>query len=106
MLSSSRVTGNEKGKDGHMKLKGLMLATIMLLASLMSASAADIPRMSVEELNGQLGQADLVVVDARSGRDWSSSSQMIAGALRGNPGDVGSWDSTLGKDQTIVLYCT
>ncbi|MBZ4660294.1 MAG: Rhodanese-related sulfurtransferase [Desulfacinum sp.] len=67
--------------------------------------AADAPRMTKEELKGMLGTSDLIVVDVRAGRDWTSSEFKIQGAARGDPGDVASWAGKYDKTKTIVLYC-
>ena len=84
----------------------IRLVVFMLLVSAVPVLATEVRRMSTEDLNSRLSEDGLVIVDARSGRDWRSSSQMVAGAMRGNPGDILEWESRLTKDQTIVLYCT
>lgn len=78
----------------------------MLLASaLFAVAASDVQRISAEELNSRLGQADLTVIDVRTGGDWNNSDRMIATAIRSNPNDIAPLRSKLAKDQTIVLYC-
>ncbi len=89
-----------------MKPRILPLVIFMLLASaLFAVAASDVQRMSTEELNSRLGQADLVVVDVRTGGDWNNSDKMIASAIRNNPNDIDPLRSQLARDQTIVLYC-
>ncbi len=89
-----------------MKPRCLVLVIFMLLASsLFTVAAPDVPRMSTEQLNSRLGQADLVVVDVRTDADWNNSDKMIASAVRGNPNDIGPLRPQFAKDQTIVLYC-
>ena len=90
-----------------MKSKILLLAGLMLLASAVFALAtSDVPRMSTDELNSRLGEAGRVVVDFGTAGYRNGSEQMVAGAIRGNPNDIGMWLSKLNMDQTIVLYCS
>ena len=90
-----------------MKSKIALLSVLMLLASVVFALAAsDVPRMSTDELKSRLTEAGLVVVDVRTGSDWNGSDEMVAGAIRGNPNDIGLWLSKLNMEQTIVLYCS
>jgi rhodanese-related sulfurtransferase len=67
--------------------------------------AADVPVIDKDELKQMLGSEDLIVLDVRAGRDWSSSEFKIQGALRADPGDVESWAGSYSKDKNIVLYC-
>jgi rhodanese-related sulfurtransferase len=67
--------------------------------------AADIPTVNKDELKTMLGSPELVVIDVRTGRDWTSSEFKIKGAQRHEAGDVGTWAANYGKEQTIVLYC-
>ena len=64
------------------------------------------PRMTKEELKGILGHADLVIIDVRFGKAWTDSDIKIKGAVREDPGNVGSWANHYGKDKTLVLYCS
>jgi hypothetical protein len=89
-----------------MTSRNALLVIFLLLASALCATAAsDVPRMSTEELNSRLGQTGLAIVDVRTEHDWNNSDKMIAGAMRGNPDDIGSLLSRFAKDQTLVLYC-
>ena len=76
-----------------------------LIIGSMVALAGDAPRMDVEELKSRLGQADLVIIDVRSSRDWNSSASKIKGARRKIPFDAQSWAKDLDKSKTYVLYC-
>jgi hypothetical protein len=86
-------------------MRQIVMVAAILLATAMAAQAADVGRMSKEELKAKLGEEGLVVVDVRSGRDWKSSEFKIQGAVRQDPGDVSAWAGTYTKDQTLVLYC-
>jgi len=58
-----------------------------------------------EGLKAMLNSPDLVVVDVRTGSDWSSSEFKIKGAVRVEPSEVASWADARGKDKIYVLYC-
>ena len=68
------------------------------------AFAADPPRISKEELQAMLGNTDLVIIDDRSGADWSASEFKIKGAVREDPGKVEAWMEKYLKDKTLVFY--
>ncbi len=87
-------------------MKRILLALIFsfLLAGV-PVFAGDVKLMDKEELKSLLGSEDLVVLDVRTGRDWSSSEFKIQGAVRAPTADFTSWGKTYTKDKTIVLYC-
>lgn len=70
------------------------------------AAAQDVPRMTVDELKGLLGNPDLVIIDVRTNGDWNGAKEKIAGAVREDPHDVESWAKKYPKEKTLVLYCT
>jgi hypothetical protein len=78
---------------------------IMVIAMAAVAAAEDVPRMSKEELKGMMDNPDLIIVDIRSGRDWSSSESKITGAVREEPRKADAWADKYEKDNTLVLYC-
>ena len=87
-------------------MKGfVMLLVVALLGISSPLLAADIPTVNKDDLKGMLGSADLVVIDVRAGRDWSSSEFMIKDASREEPSEVDSWAGNYDKSKTIVLYC-
>lgn len=86
-----------------MKRIYLLLLAFTLLFTLPLA-AASIPKMDKDELKNQLGSENVVVVDVRTGRDWSASEFKIKGAVRVNDGDLTALESN-DKEQTFVLYC-
>jgi predicted sulfurtransferase len=85
----------------------LILASIVILAAMTgeAARAADVPRMSKEDLKAMLGDPDLIILDVRAGRDWDSSEFKIQGAERANPSDFNTWAGKYPAAKTIVLYC-
>ncbi len=85
-----------------------ILAMSLVIASLIVpvAMAQDnVSRMTTEELNGRLGEPDLVVVDVRARGDWDQSGRKIKGAVRVEPRDAGFLPDKYGKDKTLVFYC-
>ena len=83
----------------------LSLILTVFLASASTAIGADVGIMNKDELKQQLGSENVVVLDVRAGRDWSSSEFKIKGAMRAEPGEVSSWIDKYAKDKTYVLYC-
>lgn len=66
--------------------------------------ASSVPTMTKEELRAKLGDENVVVVDVRLGRDWSTSEFKIKGAVRMDGRDFSLLEN-YSKDQTFVLYC-
>ena len=83
-------------------ITALNVAMVSMIA--LVAMAADVSRMTKEDLKAKLGTA-VHIVDVRVGRDWKASEVKIKGAVRGDPQDMESWSKKLPKDKTIVLYC-
>ncbi|UCF85519.1 MAG: hypothetical protein JSV50_07765 [Desulfobacteraceae bacterium] len=90
------------------RLLGLVtvLASVAILCVLaQSAIAAEVPRMTKEELKSRLDDPDVVIVDVRIGKDWKGSEFKIKGAVREDPTDFSTWAEKYPKDKTLVLYC-
>ena len=85
----------------------LTLLLVFLLSGIaaVAASAADIPRITVEELKSMLGNPDLVIIDVRLERDWEAATRKIPGAVWEDFFEVDIWAGKYSKDKTIVLYC-
>jgi hypothetical protein len=66
--------------------------------------AADVPRMSKEELQPMLGNPDVIIIDVRAGGDWTAKDSKIKGAVREDPGQVDSWIDKYPKDKTLIFY--
>jgi hypothetical protein len=81
-----------------------LACAIALLAS--SFACATAPRISKDELRAALGNHEVIVVDDRSGRDWTSSAYKIKGAIRVAPGEEAAWAARYPKDKMIVFYCS
>jgi len=84
----------------------LVIGLLMTILGTSMAVAASVPRMTTDELNSRLGEEHLVVLDARTSGDYQRATQKIAGSVRVDPANVGSWYKDYGKEQTIVLYCS
>ncbi|MCI5124069.1 MAG: hypothetical protein D3925_06230 [Candidatus Electrothrix sp. AR5] len=85
--------------------KILFLVTLFLFTGSLAAVAAEVPRMSQEELKAQLGSGEIVIMDTRSGKDWKSSEFKIKGALRTPAKTVDEWLSSIPTDKKLVIYC-
>lgn len=64
-----------------------------------------IPRITKEELKQKIGEPAVSIIDVRYGPNWKKSDRLIAGAVREEPMEVGSWIHKYPKHQMIVLYC-
>ncbi len=85
--------------------KILFALTIFLVVGILPAVAAEIPRMSKEELKSQLDSDTVVALDARSGKDWKSSEFKIKGAMRTPKDKIDEWLKNVPKDKKLVIYC-
>ncbi len=81
----------------------LIFFAIGILATF--AKAAEVPRMTKDELKSMLGNPDLVIIDVRTQSDWKNSDFKIQGAIREDPDSVKSWAGKYPKNKTLVLYC-
>jgi hypothetical protein len=98
---------NYKKWGKNMKYKSLNLSLCLLLVSLFLSwplAAEDVPRITTEELNGILGNSDVIVLDVRESQNWQDSEVKIKGAVRGHPGQISSWFDQYPKDKKLVLY--
>jgi hypothetical protein len=85
----------------------IVMIFIFFVAGLLAtfAIAADVPKMTKDELKAMLGNPDLIVMDVRLGLDWTGSDLKIQGAVREDPNAVESWANKYPKDKTFVFYC-
>jgi rhodanese-related sulfurtransferase len=92
-----------------MKQKHLVSALAVLslaLAWVAPAAAADIARMTKEELKGMLDNPKVVIVDVRTNPEWNMSKVKIKAAVREDPTKVKSWIEKYSPDKTFVFYCS
>lgn len=86
-------------------MKYLVLAAALFLLIPLHLSAAEVKTIDTDGLKSMLSSPDLVVLDVRTGSDWTASEFKIKGAVRAEPGDVASWADAYSKDKIYVLYC-
>jgi len=67
--------------------------------------AADVPKMSKEDLQARIGNPDVIIVDVRLSGDSAGSDSKIKGAIQEDPGKVDAWMDKYPKDKTLVFYC-
>ena len=58
-----------------------------------------------DALNAMLSEPDLVILDVRTGKDWSSSEFKVKSAVRAPASEYADWSASYSKDKTFVLYC-
>jgi len=83
----------------------LVLAGLMGFTASSVSASGDVGIMNKDELKAILGNDDVVVLDVRTGRDWSSSEFKIQGAQRAKANQIDTWSAGLSKDKKLVLYC-
>ena len=81
-----------------------MAGWFVLGAFATTSLAAEPPRISKEELRAMLDSPDLVIIDDRSGSDWTASEFKIKGAIREDPNKVEAWMDKYSKEKTVVFY--
>jgi hypothetical protein len=82
-----------------------ILPLLMLLTGISMSDAKDVPIMTKEELKAQMDSSDVMILDVRKGKDWTSSEFKIKGSSRANPNEFDKWAETYPKEKTFVLYC-
>lgn len=83
------------------------LFSLVLLFSFFFATplvAGSVQIMDKDGLKTQLGSDNLVILDVRTGRDWSTSEFKIQDAIRIDGKDL-SVAEKYKKSDTFVLYC-
>lgn len=78
-----------------------LLFFLLLTSPLYGGSVATIDK---EELKAKLGESDLVIVDVRAGRDWSTSEFKIENAIRVDGKDLSPL-LEFPKENSFVFYC-
>ena len=71
----------------------------------LQAFAAEVPRMSKEELQSMLGNPEVIIIDVRLSGDSPGVESRIKGAVQEDPGQVDSWIDKYSKNKTLVFYC-
>ncbi len=99
---------DENTRERRRKMKrivngGWILFVVLMIS--MTANAAEVKKITKEELKPMLGSPDAVVLDVRSANDWLSSDEKIAGALREDPDQVDKWMGKYSREKTLIFYC-
>jgi len=86
----------------------LFLCSLNQLAAAAAFSANDsVPRITVQELKAKLDRGEaVVIIDNRTGRDYTDSKIKIKGAIRIPIVQLENRYSELPEDKEIVTYCT
>ncbi len=69
------------------------------------ALAAQVPRISKEDLLAMMANPDVIIVDVRLSGDAADSGSKIKGAVREDPQKVETWMDKYPRDKTLVFYC-
>ncbi len=84
--------------------KIIPLLIVLIFLTSMPLFAASVPIMKKDELKSLLGSENLVILDVRSERDWSSSEFKIKDAVRVDNGNL-SLVKNYPPNSIFVLYC-
>lgn len=83
----------------------LLALALVLMSMGVSPAGTDVPLMTADELKAMLDDPDVIILDVRRGKDWTSSEFKIKGATYVQPKAYDEWANTYPKTKKIVLYC-
>jgi rhodanese-related sulfurtransferase len=83
----------------------ILLFSLLLAGAIAYPAAADVPLITKEELKPLVDDPNIIILDVRRGKDWSSSEFKIKGAVHADPNDYKNWAGVYPKEKKIVLYC-
>lgn len=64
-------------------------------------------KMTVDEVNQKINRGErIVLVDARSPKAWNEAGTKLPGAVRVPPDEIEKHIADVGRDRTVVTYCT
>jgi len=86
------------------KMFFIVLAFLLILPAY-SVFAASVKTIDKDELKAMLDSGDIVVLDVRRGRDWSSSEFKITGAQRLAEDEIAQAIAEMPKEKKLVFYC-
>jgi rhodanese-related sulfurtransferase len=69
------------------------------------AFGGSVSLIEIDDLKNLLGSDEVVILDVRAGRDWSTSEFKIPGAVRASGEDFEKWGNSYPKDKKLILYC-
>ncbi len=83
----------------------LVTGFVMTLYAQTTLSPDKVPRMSIEELNQQINNPNLIIIDVRTSHDWEDSTMKIKGSIREDASKAATWMAKYPPDKTLVFYC-
>jgi rhodanese-related sulfurtransferase len=85
--------------------KLILFLSFLILSTGLHAFAGEVNTVTKDELKAKLGSQDVVILDVRTGRDWTSSEFKIKGAIRAPGSAIAKWSKNYQKGQELILYC-
>jgi len=85
--------------------KAALFCVALSLLFIGKAFAAEVPKVSKEELREMLGKPEVIIIDVRLSGDLADSDSKIKGAIHQDPRSVETWMDKYPKDKTLVFYC-
>jgi len=87
------------------RVLGTFVVLTFLGLSAEAAASGEVPRMTKEELKPLLGNPEVIVIDVRKERGWTTAETKIEGAVREDAGEAQTWGQKYEKNKTYILYC-
>ena len=93
--------------ERYRSITSVLLVVLAFLAACPAVGLAgsDVPLMTADELKARLDDLDLIILDVRQDKDWTSSDFKIRYAIYADPESYDEWGAAYPKHQPIVLYC-
>lgn len=85
------------------KLSAFLIFVVLTISS--TVFSGEVKLIDKDELKAMLGNSDLVILDVRAGKDWSSSEFKIKDAIRLTDENMEAIMQKFSKDRTLVFYC-
>ena len=85
------------------KLSVFLIFVVLTLSGVVFSD--EVKLIDKDELKAMLGNPDLVILDVRAGKDWSSSEFKIKDAVRMTDENMEAVMQKFSKDKTLVFYC-
>ena len=82
----------------------MSIPVLMVILNCATLSSAEPQMISKEELRGMMDSKELIILDVRAGKDWSSAEFKIKGAVRADPHKFSAWAEDYPKERKLVLY--
>ena len=91
-------------KERLSKVLTVLLALAFMALFAKAGVADEVSSITKEELRAILGNPDVIILDVRSEKQWTTSPKKILGAVYEDHTAVTSWSHNYLKDKTIVTY--